>query len=162
MWNSLVLAVVFGVCIQEALSHCCPVGWEQHGVSCYLFSKNKLNWKDSLNSCASVGGWLVAIESSSENVFIKSRLYHEFASPYFWIGATDQFRSHRKWYWVRTEHTIESGYSDWYRTEPDNPGRQHCLAMRKDFHYQWSNDYCNELFGYICERLCFSFTSAHL
>lgn len=44
------------------------------------------------------------------------------ASLYFWLGATDQFRSDKKWYWVQTEQNIETGYSDWYRTEPDNPG----------------------------------------
>lgn len=36
-------------------------------------------------------------------------------------------------------------------------GKQHCLAMRKDFHYQWSNDYCNQMFGYICERRMYYF-----
>lgn len=44
------------------------------------------------------------------------------ASLYFWLGATDQFRSDKKWYWVQTEQNIKTGYSDWYRTEPDNPG----------------------------------------
>lgn len=84
------------------------------------------------------------------------------ASLYFWLGATDQFRSDKKWYWVQTEQNIKTGYSDWYRTEPDNPGKQHCLAMRKDFHYQWSNDYCNQMFGYICERPLLLLTSAQL
>lgn len=160
MWKILVLAVVVVGSIQEAVSYRCPVGWERHGASCYLFSKDRLNWKDSVDSCASVGGWLVAIESKSENMFIKTRLYHEFASPYFWLGATDQFRSDKKWYWVQTEQDINSGYKDWYHTEPDNLGKQHCLAMRKDFHYQWSNDYCNQLWGYICERPLLLLTSA--
>lgn len=44
------------------------------------------------------------------------------ASPYFWLGATDQFRSDKKWYWVQTEQDINSGYKDWYHTEPDNLG----------------------------------------
>lgn len=44
------------------------------------------------------------------------------ASPYFWLGATDQFRSDKKWYWVQTEQNIDSGYKDWYHTEPDNLG----------------------------------------
>lgn len=35
------------------------------------------------DSCASVGGWLVAIESKSENMFIKSRLNHEFGKYWF-------------------------------------------------------------------------------
>lgn len=36
-------------------------------------------------------------------------------------------------------------------------GKQHCLAMRKDLHYQWSNDYCNQMWGYICERRMYYF-----
>lgn len=39
-------------------------------------------------------------------------------------------------------------------------GKQHCLAMRKGFHYQWSNDYCNQMFGYICERRMYKFLSS--
>lgn len=37
------------------------------------------------DSCASVGGWLVAIESKSENMFIKSRLNHEFGKYWFFL-----------------------------------------------------------------------------
>lgn len=40
----------------------------------------------------------------------------------FWRGGTDQFTSNQTWYWVQTEQKINSGYTDWYRTEPDHPG----------------------------------------
>lgn len=40
----------------------------------------------------------------------------------FWLGGTDQFSSEQTWYWVQTEQKINSGYTDWYRTEPDHPG----------------------------------------
>lgn len=40
----------------------------------------------------------------------------------WWLGGTDQFTSNQTWYWVQTEQKINSGYTDWYRTEPDHPG----------------------------------------
>lgn len=40
----------------------------------------------------------------------------------FWLGGTDQFVPDQTWYWVQTEQKINSGYTDWYRTEPDHPG----------------------------------------
>ncbi|XP_065921711.1 perlucin-like protein [Magallana gigas] len=129
----------------------CPIGWDHYGNSCYLFSKDTQPWNSSLDSCASVGASLVAIESQTEETFIQNRLRHEFASFMWWLGGTDQFTSNQTWYWVQTEQKINSGYTDWYRTEPDRPGQQHCLAMRKDLNYQWCDDYCPELHGYICE-----------
>lgn len=130
----------------------CPIGWDHHGNSCYLFSKDTQSWNNSSDSCASVGASLVAIESQTEQTFIQNRLRHEFASFMWWLGGNDQFVStDQTWYWVQTEQKINSGYTDWHRKEPDNPGQQHCLAMRKDFNYQWCDDYCPELHAYICE-----------
>lgn len=53
---------------------------------------------------------------------IRGFLFKFSASLYFWLGASDQFRSDKKWYWVQTEQNLNSGYRDWYRTEPDNLG----------------------------------------
>lgn len=61
-------------------------------------------------------------QSKRRTIKIRGYLLKFSASLYFWLGATDQFRSDKKWYWVQTEQNIKTGYSDWYRTEPDNPG----------------------------------------
>lgn len=61
-------------------------------------------------------------QSKRRTIKIRGYLFKFSASLYFWLGATDQFRSDKKWYWVQTEQNIKTGYSDWYRTEPDNPG----------------------------------------
>lgn len=53
---------------------------------------------------------------------IRGFLFKFSASLYFWLGASDQFRSDKKWYWIQTEQNLNSGYRDWYRTEPDNLG----------------------------------------
>lgn len=50
-------------------------------------------------------------------------------SPYFWLGATDRFHSDKQWYWVHTERHINSGYTDWYHTEPDNLGTYNCFYV---------------------------------
>ncbi|XP_048750463.2 perlucin-like protein [Ostrea edulis] len=145
----LVFVIILGV--HESLSRC-PLGWYHHGNSCLLFSTDTLNWNDSSEACASVGASLVAIESHEEETFIQNRLHHEFASFMFWLGGTDQFQSDSVWYWISTEQAINDGYTDWHATEPDHPGKQHCLAMRKDLNYQWCDDYCPELHAYICEK----------
>ncbi|XP_062620471.1 perlucin-like protein [Saccostrea cucullata] len=145
----LVIAIFLSVYESSAR---CPPGWDHHENSCYLFSKDTLSWSEASDTCSSVGDGLVAIESQSEETFLQNRLHHEFASFMFWLGGSDQFQNNSVWYWVATEQKINSGYTDWYRTEPDHPGKQHCLAMRKDLNYQWCDDYCPELHGYICER----------
>lgn len=61
-------------------------------------------------------------QSKSRTIKIRGYLFKFSASLYFWLGATDQFRSDKKWYWVQTKQNIKTGYSDWYRTEPDNSG----------------------------------------
>lgn len=61
-------------------------------------------------------------QSKRRTIKIRRYLFKFSASLYFWLGATDQFRSDKKWYWVQTEQNMKTGYSDWYRTEPDNPG----------------------------------------
>lgn len=61
-------------------------------------------------------------QSKRRRIKIRGYLFQFSASLYFWLGATDQFRSDKKWYWVQTEQNIKTGYSDWYRTEPDSPG----------------------------------------
>ncbi|VDI24942.1 C-type lectin domain family 10 member A-like [Mytilus galloprovincialis] len=131
--------------------HCQP-GWDHHDSSCYLFSKDTATWESARDICQSVSSSLVAIESQSEEAFIEARLHHEFASFMFWLGGTDQFDNNStEWTWVMTEQKINEGYTDWHPTEPDHPGKQHCLAMRKDFNYKWTDDYCTENHGYICE-----------
>ncbi|XP_061167282.1 ladderlectin-like [Saccostrea echinata] len=100
----------------------CPPGWHRHGNSCYMFSKNTLPWNQALHTCVSLGAGLVAVESHREEKFLQNRLRHEFASFMFWLGGSDQYHEHSVWYWIATEKNINSGYTDWHRSEPDHPG----------------------------------------
>lgn len=66
----------------------------------------------------------------------------------FWLGGTDTFGSDQTWYWVQTEQKIYSGYTDWYRTEPDHPGTNVYFAYYS-LHVMLTDHFCLYIFADI-------------
>ena len=77
----------------------------------YLFIGNPDTWHRARDSCASRGGYLVTIESASENGFV-----YQLAGPGSWLGATDEIQE-GTWVWVTGESW---DFSDWDADEPNN------------------------------------------
>ncbi|XP_026215281.1 CD209 antigen-like protein C [Anabas testudineus] len=70
----------------------CPDEWRSYGSSCYLISTTAENWKNGKQSCESLNGHLVIINSREEQKFISSLGLEA------WIGLKDQERgSFWKW-----------------------------------------------------------------
>ena len=76
----------------------------------YLFIWNPDSWHGARDTCASRGGYLVTIESASENGFV-----HQLAGC-TWLGATDEIQE-GAWAWVTGESW---DYTNWIEGEPNN------------------------------------------
>ena len=101
-----------------------------------------------------MGGFLVKIESSEENDFIKSKYLTE-EVVHYWIGLSD-IAYEDNWMW--SDGTWLTGYTNWGNDQPNNhDGNQDCVEIRKGGYYghtydgQWQDQDCSDSQGYICE-----------
>ncbi|XP_059199593.1 CD209 antigen-like [Centropristis striata] len=89
------------------------------------------SWEDSRQDCRDRGADLVIVTNEEEQVFINS------FNERFWIGLTDR-EEEGTWRWVDGSVLNSSGF--WYRGQPSE-------GLNR-----WSDDGCNVLKPWICEK----------
>lgn len=57
---------------------CTDPDWIPFSNSCYLFSRNILNWTEAKDYCAKQGALLLKIEDASEREFVSNKQTHTF------------------------------------------------------------------------------------
>ncbi|XP_036308385.1 asialoglycoprotein receptor 1-like [Pipistrellus kuhlii] len=123
---------------------CCPIGWLEHGGSCYWFSPFRLSWSEAQWSCQLQNAHLVVVGSQNEQKFLEQHMYPVDT----WIGLTDQ---HGPWTWVDgTDY--KTGFQNWSPGQPDNwhyHGQEDCTHLRTDG--QWNDNICMTPFCWVCE-----------
>jgi len=77
----------------------------------YLFIGDPEDWHSAQDICASRGGYLVTMQSLSENGFVR-----RLAETESWLGATDEIEE-GTWVWVTGESW---DYANWDEGEPNN------------------------------------------
>ena len=85
----------------------------------YYMSYNSERWTDARDLSTDLGGYLVAIDSSEENTWIRDRMTdagYQWNSA--WIGYTDE-NSEGKFEWANGS---DNGYENWSNGEPNNSG----------------------------------------
>ena len=85
----------------------------------YYMSYNSERWTDARDLSTDLGGYLVAIDSSEENTWIRERMTdagYQWNSA--WIGYTDE-NSEGKFEWANGS---DNGYENWSNGEPNNSG----------------------------------------
>ncbi|XP_053395956.1 perlucin-like protein [Mercenaria mercenaria] len=125
----------------------CPDTWMQYQGSCYLFVDAKRNFSGADSHCLGLGAYLVHIESSLENEFLKNHLRTLKEYKSYWIGLTDAATEgiHR---WIYDNST--TSFTDWHPRQPDNNGgNENCVHM---YNYKWNDSPCNQSLNSICER----------
>jgi hypothetical protein len=56
-----------------------------------------------------------------------------------------------EWMWEPTQNRIT--YSKWYTGNPNDAGsNEHCLALRRAYHFLFSDDVCTGVWNYVCEQ----------
>ncbi|XP_066530926.1 CD209 antigen-like isoform X2 [Hoplias malabaricus] len=151
---------------QEMFSKCsgcqkcaqCGEGWTFFGVSCYYFSSDELNWRESRNYCTGKGGNLVVITSKEEHDFLSSRI-----GETHWIGLND-LDTEGQWMWVNNRPLSETRTEFWLKrknkpNEPDNwksedSSGENCGALGDEngYTHTWFDASCKKLKKYICEK----------
>ncbi|XP_050956719.1 asialoglycoprotein receptor 1-like [Labeo rohita] len=94
---------------------CTDPDWIPFSNSCYLFSRNILNWTEAKDYCAKQGALLLKIEDASEKEW---KFVTNMARPQqYWIGLTDQNTG--QWRWADdTPYTMNK--VQWVPGQPDN------------------------------------------
>ncbi|CAG2248257.1 unnamed protein product [Mytilus edulis] len=125
----------------------CLNDWISFSNHCYLFVYTKMSWENAQVQCQTGEGYLVKIENSEENTWIKSII-----KDWMWIGLTDR-QTDGHWVWDSDNSTLT--YNDWGPSEPNGGETENCCVFWEAIHAIWTwNDLpCDRKVGYVCEKL---------
>ncbi|XP_063408342.1 collectin-12-like [Mytilus trossulus] len=130
----------------------CGSRWAQFMGSWYYFQfMPKKSWHSAQTDCHRKGGFLVKIDNSMENVFLKNLTTVDKNPSHIWIGASDSEKeSVFKW---ESDNTVLN-YTDWNQQEPNNGqeiNEEDCVDMECNAAYKWNDNICSRQFSYIFE-----------
>ncbi|WAR01293.1 PLCL-like protein [Mya arenaria] len=130
----------------------CPDGWIKYQGSCYLFGNTAGNFAQSEEFCAENGGYLVHINNSSENDFLKDSA-RERSSRDYWIGLTDR-ETEGVFTWLDDGSQLD-GFTDWPTSQPDDyRSNEDCAIIHSAYDFKWNDGVCNSNSPYpLCERM---------
>ncbi|CAC5364261.1 unnamed protein product [Mytilus coruscus] len=129
----------------------CGSGWDQFMRSCYHFQfEPKMTWNAAKTDCHRKGGFLVKIDNTVENWFLKSFMIVDKNPSHVWIGAHHSVQESR-FIW-ESDNTMLT-YTDWNPGEPNNSqGQEDCVHMSSSITYKWNDIRCSHTFSFICEK----------
>ncbi len=78
----------------------------------YLYFGNGTTWQNAVNRCQTLGGYLVSVETASENDFV----YKLSSGGNTWLGATDEIQE-GSWVWTSGQ---PFDFKYWDEGEPNN------------------------------------------
>jgi Lectin C-type domain len=125
--------------------------------ACYIFFASGLPWAEAEAACASLGGHLAAIASSTENAFLSQIAPARPPLQDIWIGASDE-ASEDDFRWSSGD---AFGFTAWRRGEPNNGGGdgdvENCAVIEGDNNQPgagclWDDRPCADPQPYMCER----------
>ncbi|XP_070540434.1 polycystin-1-like protein 2 [Ptychodera flava] len=132
----------------KSLYGSCSPGWRSDGGSCYHFSSDLKTWQDAKDACQSIGGYLVTIETVSEQNFLEEQTMLRAGSCLppsncnAWIGLQYANKGYR---WVSGN---EAEYTDWAQGQPLTPPE--CVSISAA-DGKWYTENCENLARYTCE-----------
>ncbi|XP_034306422.2 perlucin-like [Magallana gigas] len=129
-------------------------GWYLYRTHRYTYLDLKKTMADAKDYCASIGAYLVQIDTRDENEWIKGTLQpalKETCSNTYccdtWIGATDQVEENM-FQWTNKANVV---FSNWISGQPDDDGGdEDCAALC--LNGQWNDYPCTRLLNTICEK----------
>ncbi|XP_060584435.1 asialoglycoprotein receptor 2-like [Ruditapes philippinarum] len=126
----------------------CEDNWLAFQGSCYLIGHDNLHFIEAQRFCEHHGAYVVHINDAIENIFLKSFL-GDLKDDIHWIGLTDEVTD-GIWKWSDTD-TVAT-YFNWLPGQPNNGKSGNCVAMRAEYHYEWTDDACSASFKALCEK----------
>ncbi|XP_039608003.1 C-type lectin domain family 4 member M-like isoform X1 [Polypterus senegalus] len=137
---------------QERICSVCPERWLPFKSQCYFFSTDTMTWNASLESCKSMGGNLVIIESEEEQRFLEAESKRIQPGDANWIGLTDMV-TEGKFQWVDSR-PLDKKISFWFPGQPENtPAHsEDCVQlMVRPQSIGWHDFPCESQAKRICE-----------
>ncbi|XP_059210346.1 LOW QUALITY PROTEIN: asialoglycoprotein receptor 1-like [Centropristis striata] len=111
---------------------CCPLNWDIHHHSCYLFSKTPLTWDAARDWCNGHESHLVILNTDEEWDFVTQHVRGSF----YWVGLTDGRTG--SWEWVNQTPYVMNRRR-WKPGQPDSwtghgmgPGDEDCAHLHSD------------------------------
>ncbi|XP_066539582.1 CD209 antigen-like protein E [Hoplias malabaricus] len=132
----------------------CPEGWTHLDRKCYFFSEDKLDWKNSKESCVSMGSYLTILHSHKQHDELDKIARSTGGADYhFWIGLSDS-EEEGVWKWVDNTLVNQTYWNEWHK-EPNNQesGGSHGedCAVLDSRSKSWFDVPCDFLYKRICE-----------
>ncbi|XP_072925516.1 uncharacterized protein [Hemitrygon akajei] len=124
----------------------CPGNWVRFNQSCYYFSTSSGNWHFAKQRCSMLDSHLLAINSVSEQTFIKKIS----VSTMYWIGLSDSAME-KNWQW-EDGTSYDSTPHFWAIDEP-NDAFQNEDCAHLDAKGQWNDNKCSIELQWICEKI---------
>ena len=136
----------------------CDSGWYRVMESCIWLSREKKNFDDARDHCATMNldqGRLFEPTSRLQNDLVVTLLKNRQNESHAWIGITDRLEE-------GTFRYLSSGkevfFTKWTIGEPNNngpgdDGSQNCVNIWWDNDESWDDLMCDEEIHYICEDL---------
>ena len=138
-----------------------PVKTIEKNRHLYSLFNDKLSWTDAEAACVAMGGHLISITSSDEQLIVENLLKYG-ALENYWIGATDK-DSEGVWKWTDTGDIFwrgqssgtGSGFSNWDIGEPNNNTNSdegdYAHIYNTDLKFGKWDDVGSARYGFICE-----------
>ncbi|XP_035685628.1 CD209 antigen-like protein E [Branchiostoma floridae] len=98
-----------------------------------------------------MGARLVVVKSAAMDAYLGDTIKNSH-NDNTWIGLDDINSPTHQFVWSDGSTLTSSDYSNWERSQPDNPDREQCVEIRVVFAYSWNNHLCGELKHYTCEK----------
>lgn len=121
-----------------------------------FFANLEVDWHEAEFECITIhGGYLVEIESSSENNFIVQEAKRHHALDHsdhnygYWIGGPD-IEVEGEYIWMKSKHPFN--FTDWAARQPDNQRHEDCVHLNGNYGFRWNDAPCSLKAYYICEK----------
>ena len=123
----------------------CDKYWILHAGHCYFECATELKWIDAQSYCRNVGGYLVSIETETENNFLADT----FPSGGYWLGGND-IEQNGVFVWDSGSDFI---FDNWDDGQPsDQLDKVDCMRSRGTGTWKWHDRDCGVPFKSICEK----------
>ncbi|XP_077078999.1 asialoglycoprotein receptor 2-like isoform X2 [Siphateles boraxobius] len=134
---------------------CSEFEWIPFNNSCYLFSRDTMNWAQAKVYCEEQGALLLKIEDGSEKEW---QFVTNFAKPQgYWVGLTDQNTG--EWRWA-DDTPYAMNKAQWRTGQPDD-WTEHGLGEKGEegedcghiaYDGMLNDIHCSSKLKYICEK----------